>query len=70
MPRTKPTTTDNAAQVDFLIMSIMAAVVPMIEAKCGQMNKRDQNTLKRHVEKAVRSFVGGGAGAGGLSAKA
>ena len=61
MPRTKATTTqDNAAQVDFLIMSIMAAVVPMIEAKCGEMNKRDQNTLNRHIEKAVRSFVGGG----------
>ena len=48
-----------AAQVDFLILSIMSAVVPMIEAKCGLMNKRDRNTLQRHIEKAVRSFVGG-----------
>ncbi len=48
-------------QVDFLIMSIMSAVIPMIEAKCGEMNKRDQNTLKRRIEKAVRGFVGAGA---------
>jgi hypothetical protein len=44
-------------QVEFLIMSIMSAVVPMIE---GEMNQRDRNTLKRRIEKAVRSFVGGG----------
>lgn len=50
---------DRAAQVDFLILSIMSAAVPMIEAKCGEMNKRDRNTLKRRIEKAVRSFVGG-----------
>ena len=48
-------------QVDFLILSIMSAVVPMIEAKCGEMNKRDRNTLQRRIEKAVRSFVGGAA---------
>jgi hypothetical protein len=52
---------DDAAQVDFLILSIMSAVVPMIEAKCGELNKRDTNTLKRRIEKAVRSFVAGGA---------
>ena len=46
-------------QVDFLIMSIMSAVVPMIEAKCGELNKRDRNTLQRRIEKAVRAFVGG-----------
>ena len=46
-------------QVDFLVLSIMSAVVPMIEAKCGTVNERDQNTLKRHVEKAVREFVRG-----------
>ena len=51
---------DRAAQVDFLILSIMSAVVPMIEAKCGEMNKRDRGTLQRHIEKAVRSFVAGG----------
>ena len=39
---------------------IMSAVVPMIEAKCGEMNKRDRNTLQRRIEKAVRSFVAGG----------
>ena len=50
-----------APQVDFLILSIMSAVVPMIEAKCGEMNTRDRNTLKRRIEKAVRSFVAGGA---------
>ncbi len=62
MPRARKSAASPSAsddpQVDFLILSIMAAVVPMIEAKCGGMNKRDQNTLKRHVEKAVRSFVG------------
>jgi hypothetical protein len=46
--------------VDFLILSIMSAVVPMIEAKCGEMNKRDRNTLQRRIEKAVRSFIAGG----------
>ena len=50
-------------QVEFLILSIMSAVVPMIEAKCGEMNKRDRNTLQRRIEKAVRSFVRGGASA-------
>ena len=45
------------AQVEFLVMSIMSAVIPMIESKCGSLNKRDQNTLKRHVEKAVRTFA-------------
>jgi hypothetical protein len=40
-------------------MSMMAAVVPMIEAKCGALNKRDANMLKRRIEKAVRSFVQG-----------
>ena len=52
-------------QVDFLILSIMSAVVPMIEAKCGEMNKRDRNTLQRRIEKAVRLFVGGGGAGGG-----
>src|SRR5687768_4246777 len=51
-------TSAQSAQVDFLILSIMSAVVPMIEAKCGTMNMRDQNTLERHVETAVRQFVG------------
>ncbi len=50
---------ENDPRVDFLILSLMSAVVPMIEAKCGTMNKRDQNTLKRQIEKAVRGFVGG-----------
>ena len=35
----------------------MSAVVPMIEAKCGEMNKRDRGTLRRHIEKAVRQFI-------------
>ncbi len=48
-----------ASQADFLVLSIMSAVVPMIEAKCGAMNKRDRNTLQRHVEKAVRQFIRG-----------
>jgi hypothetical protein len=48
-----------ASQADFLVLSIMSAVVPMIEAKCGTLNKRDTNTLKRHVEKAVREFIKG-----------
>jgi hypothetical protein len=49
---------EKDSQADFLIMSIMSAVVPMIEAKCGTLNKRDANTLKRRIEKAVRLFVG------------
>jgi hypothetical protein len=49
-----------AAQVDFLILSILSAVVPMIEAKCGAMNRRGRNALQRRIEKAVRSFVAGG----------
>jgi hypothetical protein len=56
-----PPPPDHAAQVEFLIMSIMSAVVPMIEAKCGEMNKRDRSTLQRRLEKAVRSFVAGSA---------
>jgi len=56
----KQAAANPAAQVEFLIMSIMSAVVPMIEAKCGEMNKRDRNTLKRRIEKAVRAFVAGG----------
>jgi hypothetical protein len=47
-------------QVEFLIMSIMSAVVPMIEAKCGVINQRDRNTLQRRIEKAVRPFVAAG----------
>jgi hypothetical protein len=45
------------AQADFLVMSIVAAVTPTIEAKCGELSKRDLNTLKRRIEKAVRQFV-------------
>jgi hypothetical protein len=48
-----------ASQADFLVLSIMSAVVPMIEARCGALNKRDRGTLQRHVEKAVRQFVAG-----------
>jgi len=56
----KPSTSAHESQVDFLILSIMSAVVPMIESKCGTLNKRDQNTLKRHIEKAVRGLCGRG----------
>ena len=58
---TTTTTARGDAQVEFLILSIMSAVVPMIEAKCGEINKRDRGTLQRRIEKAVRSFVAGGA---------
>ena len=51
----------QSVQVEFLIISIMSAVVPMIEANCGEMKKRDRNTLKRRIEKAVRSFIAGSA---------
>ena len=51
--------TPKGSQADFLVLSIMSAVVPMIEAKCGTLNKRGANTLKRHVEKAVRELVQG-----------
>ena len=40
-------------------MSIMSAVVPIIEDKCGTMNKRDRGTLQRRIENAVRAFVRG-----------
>ena len=58
-PAKKPPAANPPAtpQIDFLILSIMSAVIPMIEANCGTLNKRDQNTLKRHIEKAVRAFV-------------
>jgi hypothetical protein len=49
----------DPSQADFLVLSIMSAVVPMIESKCGTLNKRDTNTLKRHIEKAVREFIKG-----------
>jgi hypothetical protein len=60
MPAKKKSRGDATAaepQVEFLVLSIMSAVVPIIETKCGEMNKRDQNTLRRKVEKAVREFV-------------
>ena len=60
MPAKKKSLGDATAaepQVEFLVLSIMSAVVPIIETKCGEMNKRDQNTLRRKVEKAVREFV-------------
>ena len=55
LPAARPAAPDP--QIDFLILSLMSAIVPMIETRCGALNKRDQNTLKRHVEKAVREFV-------------
>ncbi len=55
LPHAKPAGHDPS--VDFLVMSLMSAIVPMIEAKCGTLNKRDQGTLKRHVEKAVRAIA-------------
>lgn len=57
MPKNPP---PSKPQVDFLILSIMSAVVPMIEAKCGELNKRDRGTLQRRIEKAVRAFVNPG----------
>ena len=56
MPAKKPHTAADP-QVEFLILSIMSAVVPIIETKCGEMNKRDRNTLRRRIENAVREFV-------------
>lgn len=46
------------AQVHFLIMSIMSAVVQMVEAKCAKLTSREQKTLQRHIEKAINGFVG------------
>lgn len=57
MPKNPP---PSKPQLDFLILSIMSAVVPMIEAKCGELNKRDRGTLQRRIEKAVRAFVNPG----------
>jgi hypothetical protein len=50
---------DRSSQSDFLVLAIMSAVVPMIEAKCGTLNERDTNTLKRRIEKTVRQFIEG-----------
>ncbi|HTL28492.1 MAG TPA: hypothetical protein VL282_04705 [Tepidisphaeraceae bacterium] len=42
---------------ELLIEALNDLVVEMIQAKCGALNKRDQNTLKRRISKAVESFV-------------
>jgi hypothetical protein len=42
---------------ELLIDALNGVVVEMIEAKCGELNKRDRNTLKRHIRKAVEAFV-------------
>jgi hypothetical protein len=47
------------SHAEFLVLALMSAIVPIIEARCGALNKRDVNTLKRHVEKAVRQFIQG-----------
>ena len=39
------------------LQALNDVVVAMIEAKCSTLNKRDQNTLKRRIRKAVESFV-------------
>src|SRR5438552_2199838 len=52
----KPPSRSSASsepQAEFLIMSIMSAVVPMIEANCGTMNQRDHNTLGRRIDLMV-----------------
>jgi len=40
-----------------LIDALTDVVKEMVEAKCSELNKRDQNTLKRRIRKAVESFV-------------
>jgi len=55
----KPAQDGNAKSVatDLLVEALNDLVVEMIEAKCTTLNKRDQNTLKRRIRKAVESFV-------------
>jgi hypothetical protein len=49
----------NTPEAEFLVIAVVEAVIPIIEAKCGQLPKRDRNTLKRQVDKAVRTFIAG-----------
>ena len=42
---------------ELLIDALTDVVKEMVEAKCSELNKRDQNTLKRRIRKAVESFV-------------
>jgi hypothetical protein len=55
----KPAQDGNAKSVatDLLVEALNDLVVEMIEARCTTLNKRDQNTLKRRIRKAVESFV-------------
>ena len=54
-PASKPDT--KAVATDLLVEALNDLVVEMVEAKCSTLNKRDQNTLKRRIRKAVESFV-------------
>lgn len=56
MKKTKPRI-NQAVATDLLINALMDLVIDMVEAKCSKLNKRDQNTLKRRIQKAVESFV-------------
>jgi hypothetical protein len=47
----------KSAATDLLVEALNDVVVEMVEAKCSTLNKRDQNTLKRRIRKAVESFV-------------
>ena len=47
----------QAVATDLLVEALNDVVVEMIEAKCSTLNKREQNTLKRRIRKAVESFV-------------
>jgi hypothetical protein len=47
----------KSVATDLLVETLNDLVVEMIEAKCTTLNKRDQNTLKRRIRKAVESFV-------------
>jgi hypothetical protein len=47
----------KSAATDLLVEALNDLVVEMIEAKCTTLSKRDQNTLKRRIRKAVESFV-------------
>ena len=55
----KPTQGGDSKTVatELLVEALNDLVVEMVEAKCSTLNKRDQNTLKRRIRKAVESFV-------------
>jgi hypothetical protein len=40
-----------------LVLTLSEVVADMVQAKCGDLSKRDRNTLQRRINKAVGEFV-------------